>query len=74
MRSGILALSAQFLQLEVRDNGGGQIEQFQTHGHYGLSGMRERVQALEGSFQLRQLEPAGVGSVVNFPLMKNAEP
>jgi signal transduction histidine kinase len=36
--------------------------------------MRERVQALEGSFQLRQLEPAGVGIVVNFPLMKNAEP
>lgn len=69
-----VALSAQFLQLEVRDNGGGQIEQFQTHGHYGLSGMRERVQALEGSFQLRQLEPAGVGILVNFPLMKNAEP
>jgi two-component system sensor histidine kinase UhpB len=68
-----VSVSAQFLQLVVRDNGGGQISQFQTNGHYGLSGMRERVEALDGSFQLMQLEPAGVGILVSLPFIKNAE-
>ena len=44
--------------------------QFQTQGHYGLSGMRERAQALGGSFALHQVEPSGVRIEVSLPLTK----
>jgi two-component system sensor histidine kinase UhpB len=58
------------LQLRVRDNGIGQISQFPSHGHYGLSGMRERVQALEGRFAMRQCEPSGIEIQVLLPFLK----
>jgi two-component system sensor histidine kinase UhpB len=58
------------LQLSVRDNGCGRISQFQSSGHYGLSGMRERVQALGGSFQLLQCEPSGIEIKVLLPFSK----
>jgi two-component system sensor histidine kinase UhpB len=63
----IVLASEKCLQVEVRDNGCGQTRQFLTHGHYGLSGMRERVQALDGHFQLMQLDPSGVGILVRLP-------
>jgi len=50
------------------DDGVGQVSQFQTAGRYGLCGMRERAQALGGSFQLTQREPTGVAMRVQFPL------
>jgi two-component system sensor histidine kinase UhpB len=62
-----LAVDGPTLQLLVRDNGCGQISQFQSHGHYGLSGMRERVQALDGSFALRQCAPSGIEIQVCLP-------
>jgi two-component system sensor histidine kinase UhpB len=70
-----ILISAQLLLLEIRDNGCGQISQFQTNGHYGLSGMRERVQALDGRFQLVQLQPTGIGILVCLPFfnMQNNE-
>jgi two-component system sensor histidine kinase UhpB len=40
----------QVLELEVVDNGIGRVTEFQTKGHFGLSGMRERAQALGGVF------------------------
>jgi two-component system sensor histidine kinase UhpB len=58
------------LQLEVRDNGRGQISQFQSSGHFGVSGMRERVQALNGSFNLLQREPSGIEIQVRLPFLK----
>ena len=63
-----LACDAQSVRLEVVDDGVGQVSQFQTAGRYGLCGMRERAQALGGSFQLTQREPTGVAMRVQFPL------
>ena len=65
--------SEQWLHLEVIDNGGGQVIGFQTNGHYGLSGMRERTQALGGSFQLTQVQPGGVCIQVSLPLQKKQQ-
>lgn len=65
-----LAVRAGSLQLSVRDNGSGRIDQFQRKGHFGLPGMRERVQALSGRFQLLQCEPSGVEILVDMPFSK----
>ena len=65
-----VAVSADCLQLELRDNGCGRISQFQSKGHYGVSGMRERVQALNGSFELLQCEPGGIAIRVRLPFLK----
>jgi two-component system, NarL family, sensor histidine kinase UhpB len=55
-----LEASKQGLQLQVQDNGTGRLAQFESAGHYGLMGMRERAQALGGQLALEQVEPAGV--------------
>lgn len=62
--------SAECLQLEVADNGEGRLEQFQAPGRYGVLGMRERAQALGGSFDLDQIQPAGVRVRVSLPMTK----
>lgn len=64
---------AQTLELEVVDNGSGQVAQFQSSGHFGLSGMRERIHALGGSFALAQMAPTGVSIRVSLPLVKKAK-
>jgi two-component system sensor histidine kinase UhpB len=56
------------LELEVVDNGVGQVTEFQTDGHFGLSGMRERALALGGVFELSQVAPSGVRIWVRLPL------
>jgi two-component system sensor histidine kinase UhpB len=56
------------LELEVVDNGQGRVAEFQTNGHFGLSGMRERAQALGGVFELTQLAPSGVRIWAHLPL------
>ena len=61
-----LQASAHGLELQVQDDGTGQLAQFQSAGHYGLLGMRERAQALGGQFELEQVEPAGVRVRVNW--------
>lgn len=58
------------LQLEVADNGCGRLEAFEAPGHYGVLGMRERAQALGGSFELEQVEPAGVRVKANLPMTR----
>jgi two-component system sensor histidine kinase UhpB len=65
-----LTALVQELKLAVTDNGQGQLAQFQAPGHFGVSGMRERVQALGGSFVLAQAEPCGVSVRVTLPLIK----
>ncbi len=64
--------TAHHLQLEVADNGLGRVGLFQTPGHFGVLGMRERAQALHGSFHLDQIEPLGVRVRVSLPL--NGQP
>ena len=59
-----------FLQLEVIDNGNGTLEKFLAPGHYGVLGMRERVQTLGGSFELVQIKPVGVHVQVRIPMTK----
>ena len=54
--------------LEVADNGAGRLAQLQAPGRYGVLGMRERAQALGGSFELEQIEPGGVRLRVRLPL------
>jgi two-component system, NarL family, sensor histidine kinase UhpB len=56
------------LELSVRDNGVGQVDQFRRKGHFGLTGMRERVQMLGGTFQLLQRESGGVEILVDLPI------
>jgi two-component system, NarL family, sensor histidine kinase UhpB len=63
-----LDASADSLCLQVTDNGKGQVTQFHAPGHYGVLGMRERAQALGGSFDLDQIEPAGVRVRVSLPM------
>ena len=65
--------SAESLQLEVIDNGAGQVDQFHTPGHFGVLGMRERTQALGGNFNLEQIEPSGVRVRVVLPLHSKLE-
>jgi two-component system sensor histidine kinase UhpB len=65
-----VAVSTDLLHLQVRDNGCGRISQFQSKGHYGVSGMRERVQALGGSFEILQCEPGGIEIQVHLPFSK----
>lgn len=63
-----LETSAGCLRLDVVDNGTGQLEQFPASGRFGVLGMRERAQALGGSFELSQIEPAGVRVRVSLPV------
>ena len=66
-------ISAMSLQLEVIDNGVGLIGQFHTPGHFGVLGMRERAQALGGSFNVVQIEPSGIRVCVVLPLTDRPE-
>jgi two-component system, NarL family, sensor histidine kinase UhpB len=61
------------LQLDVIDNGLGRLEQLHAPGHYGMLGMRERAQALGGSFDLEQVAPAGVRIRVKLPVKQLVE-
>ena len=65
--------SAASLQVEVIDNGIGHVDQFHRPGHFGVMGMRERAQALGGSFDLDQMEPTGARVRVSFPLYATQE-
>lgn len=59
-----------FLQLDVLDNGNGVIEKFLAPGHYGVLGIKERAQALEGFFELEKLEPTGIRVGVKLPITR----
>ena len=63
-----------FLQLEVLDNGNGVLEKFLTPGHFGVLGIKERAYALEGIFELENLQPTGIRVAVKLPITrKNSE-
>jgi signal transduction histidine kinase len=58
--------------LEVRDDGRGfdvaKTEQFLGRDHYGLAGMRQRVEMAGGACQIRSREGAGSAVLVTIPL------
>ncbi len=65
--------SAESLELEVIDNGHGNVDQFHSPGHFGVLGMRERAQASGGNFNLEQIEPSGARVRVVLPLRSKQE-
>jgi two-component system, NarL family, sensor histidine kinase UhpB len=62
--------TATHLQLDVVDNGRGQLKDLNSPDHFGVTGMRERAQALGGSFELKQVEPSGVHIRVRLPVKR----
>jgi two-component system sensor histidine kinase UhpB len=56
------------LVMEIADNGQGPTTPLEARGHYGVPGMRERVQALGGSFAIEQVQAGGVRVSVRLPL------
>ena len=63
--------TAASLQLGVVDNGRGRLEDMVATDHFGVPGMRERAQALGGSFELKQVEPAGIHIRVRLPVNRD---
>jgi signal transduction histidine kinase len=59
------------LLLRVRDDGNGFDPQADTSG-FGLLGMRERVQLLEGSFEIES-SPSGTTISARLPVRRRAE-
>jgi two-component system, NarL family, sensor histidine kinase UhpB len=66
-------VAADCLRLDITDDGIGHVDQFHAPGHFGVLGMRERAQALGGSFHLEQMEPAGARVSVSFPIYRDEE-
>jgi two-component system sensor histidine kinase UhpB len=57
------------LQLRVKDNGVGMdIEAVDQSRHFGLLGMRERVQALQGSFNMQSAPNQGTVITIDIPV------
>lgn len=66
-----MAFDANEARLEVVDDGRGFAptpEFAGTNGHYGIVGMRERVEELGGDFQLRSSPGQGTAVIVRLPL------
>lgn len=56
------------LQLNIKDNGiGMDVEAVDQTKHFGLLGMRERVQALHGSFNVNAATNQGTAIYINIP-------
>ena len=56
------------LQLNIKDNGiGMDVEAVDQTKHFGLLGMRERVQALHGSFNVNAASNQGTAIYINIP-------
>jgi two-component system sensor histidine kinase UhpB len=60
--------AGEVLQLAVCDNGKGTPEEAKSEGHFGLLGMRERVQALNGSFSIDSAPDRGFCVNVTLPI------
>lgn len=63
------------LEMDVQDDGRGftaSTDQLATHGHFGILGMRERVEQLGGSFEILSEAGAGTTVSVRMPFGKKA--
>ena len=67
-RQPAAAGACEMLRLAVCDDGKGTPEQAVQDGHFGLLGMRERVQALNGSFSIDSAPDRGFCVNVTLPL------
>jgi signal transduction histidine kinase len=59
--------------LRVRDDGDGFDSHIHTHG-FGLMGMHERVQLLEGTLNIESSPSGGTTITANFPVQRRADP
>jgi signal transduction histidine kinase len=60
------------LEIEVRDNGRGIESGAEVLPRFGILGMRERVQALHGSFALDSQPGKGLRVKVTIPVVETA--
>ena len=68
-----LSIVQSMLKLHIHDDGVGMQQDWvsqQQHDHFGLLGIRERVQALLGQFELRSSPNCGTHIEVSIPLTK----
>ncbi|PPC97185.1 MAG: histidine kinase [Methylotenera sp.] len=64
----LIKISNGELQLSIKDNGiGMNIDAVDQSRHFGLLGMRERVQALHGSFTIESAPGQGTSICINVP-------
>ncbi len=68
-----LSFSTDCALLEIRDNGRGMnalpdLMALTTAGHYGLAGMKERAEAVDGEFRIVSEPGAGTAVIVNIPV------
>ncbi len=61
------------VSVEVSDDGAARQLPLHTQGHYGVVGMRERAQALGGSFSIEAIEPHGVRVRAQLPAAPRTE-
>ena len=59
------------LHIDVSDNGMGATPDWEDSGQFGVIGMRERAQGLDGSFRFESLQPSGVRVWAVLPLGHN---
>lgn len=71
-----LSFSDELAVLEIEDNGRGlpvmpDLTSQTAQGHYGLAGMKERAEAVSGTFQLRSAPGNGTTVTVRIPVSKD---
>ena len=65
-----LSLKANLLELVIKDDGRGMdISLVDQTNHFGLLGMRERVEGLRGSFSVKSKATTGTAISINIPLV-----
>jgi two-component system, NarL family, sensor histidine kinase UhpB len=67
-----VAATAGKLQVRVQDDGVGLPEQWSRPGRFGLRGLKERVERLGGTLDVRNVEPHGVSLTAEIPLEVSA--
>ncbi len=68
-----LSFTSDCTRLEIRDNGRGMesipdLNQLTTQGHYGLAGMKERAEAVNGEFHIASVPGKGTTVIVTVPV------
>lgn len=66
-------MQPQQITLEVRDDGRGLHPDWELSGHFGVIGMRERAEALGGSFAIEPIATGGVRMRASLPLAVDAD-
>jgi signal transduction histidine kinase len=60
------------MMISVADDGVGLPQQWSRPGHFGLRGLKERVEHLGGTLEVRNRDPHGVLLTAHIPLLEGA--